>query len=145
MVADQRCEFLGGQREPIVFAQLDRHRLGADVGDVALVQRVAWRRVDDFVATLAIGLLGEADRRPRAGVDHHPFRVDVGQAAVGSDLARQGLAQFGQTLRIAISGLAGADRRDHRVGDVFGQGKIRLAKVAADDPLAVVLFDGQDA
>ena len=145
VAADQRRQLFGGQGKTVVFPQVNRHRPGAHVGDVGFIQRVTRGRVDDLVAALAVGLLGEADGRPGPGEHHHALRIDLRQPAILGDLARQGSPQFRHTLGIAVCGLSRPDGVDHRFGDVGRQRKVRLAQVAANHALAVGPFDFRNA
>ena len=129
---DQRREFAPGEAEIGRLAQVQWHRLGAEVGGEGFVDREAGARIDDLVAGIAVGLLRQPDGGLAAREDHDTIGRDR-NAAPGRHGAGDGLAQRQDALWIAVMRQVEIDLPLHLVGNMLGEREIGFAEIAFDD------------
>ena len=94
--------------------------------------------VDHLVPRVAVGLLGETDGRLGPGEDHHAVGRG-GDPASLAEVVGHRLAQRQDPLGVAVVGVVQVDLPLHLVLDELRDGKVRLAQVALDHPLALLL------
>src|SRR5450432_3352458 len=101
------------------------HRHGADIADERFVDGKPGTRVDDFIARIAIDLLGKPDGRLGTREDDDTIRSDR-QSACRTHAPSHSNAKRFQALRVAVVRLIEIDLALYLVGDMRRQGEVRL-------------------
>ena len=137
-LGEKRGQFLARQAEPLLLVQMNGLGDGPDVVDERLVDGKTRAGIDHLVPRVAVGLLGEADGRLGPGEDHHAVGRG-GDPAGLTEVVGHRLAQRQDPLGVAVVGVVQVDLPLHLVLDDLRDREVRLAQVAFDHSLALLL------
>ena len=135
---DRGGEFLRFQREAVLLAGLDRHRLAVGHDDARTVGNVAGLVVDHLFARIEQRAQREIDRLGHADGDEHLGRRVVRNVEEPADVARDRLAQRKQAEVRGVGRLAFFQRVDGGLADVPRGDEVRLADAQRDHAFAAL-------
>ena len=135
---DRSGELGGGDLETLFLAGRDNHRRAVREQHHVRIGHPVGRRDDHLVAGIE-QRAAQVEDRLLGAVRHQDLRARVLETVVAAELADDRVAQLDGALDRGVTGVAGADRRDARLGNMGGRVEVRLAGAQADDVLALGL------